>query len=374
MTESLPKLLLVDDEPNIIDGISRRLRREYQIFAANDGAQALKLLQQQGEMHVMVSDMRMPVMDGATLLTEACKAYPDMIRILLTGQADLPSAITAVNEGQVFRFLLKPCPTDVLRSQLSAAVAQYRLVQAERVLLQQTLRGAVHTLSEVLAMAMPEAFGRATRIKQRAKLLAEAAGVQDSWRIEVAATLSQLGAVTLHADTVSRLYHGQPLSAEEQKAADRLPKIAVELLGSIPRLEPVCELITLGFASEQSKVPTSVEAQALRLCNDHEALLTAGTDSDEALETLRKRGFDATLVSTLAELSANEHASRRIKSVDLMELFDGMVLAEDVYTASGTLLLARGHTIRRNVIDRLRAMRSQLGKYTTLRVRLPDDA
>lgn len=373
MPQSLPRLLLVDDEPNVIDAISRRLRREFQIFAANDGAQALKVLEQHGEMHVIVSDMRMPVMDGARLLADVCTSYPDMIRILLTGQADLASAISAVNEGQIFRFLLKPCPTDVLRAQLQAAIAQHNLVQAERVLLQQTLRGAVHALSEVLSMAMPEAFGRATRIKQRAKLLAEAAGIRDSWRIEVAATLSQLGAVTLSADTVSRLYHGKALGEEEQQAVDRLPKVAVDLLASIPRLEPICELITLGFSPGQTAtVPASIEAQALRLCNDHEALLASGLSGVDALQMLRQREFAPALIDRLAELTASEHATGKLKSVDLMELHDGMVLVEDVYTNSGTLLLARGHTIRRNVIDRLRAMRSQLGKHTTLRVRLPD--
>jgi response regulator RpfG family c-di-GMP phosphodiesterase len=373
MTESLPRLLLVDDEPQVIDGIVRRLRREYQIFSALDGVQALKLLEHEGEMHIIVSDMRMPIMDGAALLTEARKQYPDMIRILLTGQADLASAVSAVNDGQIFRFLLKPCPTDVLRAQLQAALAQHDLVHAERVLLQQTLSGAIHTLSEVLSLAMPEAFGRATRIKQRAKALVEAIGITDSWRIEVAATLSQLGAVTLRADTVSRLYHGQPLSEEERAAAARLPSIAVELLKPIPRLQIVCELITQGFSSEHATgVPSSLEGQALRLCNDYDTLCTGGMSRDESLGSLHKRGFDAKLFEAFSLLTAGENAAGKLKDVSLLELRVGMVLAEDIYTSSGTLLLARGNTIRANVIERLRAMRSQLGPRTTLRVRVPD--
>lgn len=371
MTVSVPRLLLVDDEPQVIEGISRRLRREFQIFAAHDGAEALQVLKAHGEMHVIVSDMRMPVMDGAALLAEARNVYPDMIRILLTGHADLPSAVAAVNDGQVFRFLLKPCPTDVLRAQLQAAMTQYELVHAERVLLQQTLRGAIQTLSEVLAMAMPEAFGRAARIRQRAKLLAEAVNIQDYWRIEVAATLSQLGAVTLRAETVSKLYHGKQLSQEEETAVARLPRIAVELLASIPRMQSVCELITLGFSGEYSGVPTSLEAQVLRLCNDHEALVTAGSSNPEAIDTLRQRGFDITLINTLTELTAGEHAVGSIQDVTLAELRDGMVLAEDIYTGTGTLLLARGHTFRRNVIERLVAMRPQLGSRNTIRVRIP---
>src|ERR1700753_691356 len=98
----LPRLLLVDDEPNIIEGITRRLRRDYQIFSAGDGAQALKLLEHEGEMHIIVSDMRMPVMGGAVLLAATCKLYPDMVRILLTGHTDLDAAISAVNDDQIF--------------------------------------------------------------------------------------------------------------------------------------------------------------------------------------------------------------------------------------------------------------------------------
>jgi hypothetical protein len=239
--------------------------------------------------------------------------------------------------------------------------------------LQQTLSGAIQTLSDVLSLAMPEAFGRATRIKRRAKALVEAVGIRDSWRIEVAAALSQLGAVTLRADTVSRLYHGQPLSDEERTAAARLPSIAVDLIKTIPRMQTVCELITQGFGSEHATgAPPSIEGQALRLCNDYDGLHTAGMSGEEALGTLRRRGFDAKLFEAFSALAAGENATGKLKDVTLIELRDGMVLAEDIYTTSGTLLLARGNTIRGNVIERLRAMRGQLGPRNTLRVRLPD--
>jgi CheY-like chemotaxis protein len=367
----LPRLLLVDDEPNVIEGITRRLRRDYQIFSAGDGAQALKLLEQEGEMHIIVSDMRMPVMSGAALLAATCKLYPDMVRILLTGQTDLDAAISAVNDGQIFRFLVKPCPSEVLRLQLSAALRQHELVNSERVLLEQTLHGAVHVLSEVLSLAMPEAFGKATRIRQRAKQLAESVGIRDTWRIEVAATLSQVGSVTLSAETATKLYRSQELTAEEHSAVERLPAIAVELLKSIPRLETVCELVTLGFGTSNS-VPRALEAQALRLSVEYEALHDSGLAGTDAVARLRRRGFENALLDALAGLVADESSRVRIVEVSMIELRDGMVLAEDIYGMSGTLLLARGHRIKVNVIERLRAMRPNLGSRQTLRVILPD--
>jgi CheY-like chemotaxis protein len=371
VTERLPRLLLVDDEQNVIEGLTRRLRREYEIYCASDGVQALRVLQEQGEMDIIVSDMRMPNMNGAALLADVCKVYPDMVRILLTGQTDLTAAIAAVNEGQIFRFLVKPCPTDVLRLQLKAALHQHDLITSERVLLEQTLRGAVQALTDVLALALPEAFGKATRIRTRVRRLADAVGIQDAWRLEVAATLSQVGAVTLNPETATKLYHGHALTGEEQKAVDRLPTIAVELLKPIPRLGPVCDLILLGFSAQDAGVPRSLEAQVLRACVDLDALHGTQLSTADALTQLQLKGYDQGMLDALSKVIDAE-GSGRLADVTFTELRDGMVLAEDVYSAAGTLLLARGHSIQGNVIERLRAMRPNLGNRQTLRVRLPN--
>jgi len=372
VAQTPPRLLLVDDEPNVIEGLTRRLRRDYQIFSANDGAQALRLLEQEGEMHVIVSDMRMPNMNGAQLLSEVRKWYPDMIRILLTGQADLESAIVAVNEGQIFRFLAKPCPAEVMKTVLTAAMRQHELVTAERVLLDKTLRGALQALSDVLALAMPEAFGKAMRIRTQAAAVAKAVGLEDVWRLEIAATLSQVGAITLSPALASKLYHGERLTTEEQAAVARLPVIAIELLSTIPRLEPVCDLITHGFAADQVGPPASTEAQVLRLCADFEALSTITRSAGEAAARLQQQaqGYDPAVLKAFFELASKESSSGQLLEIALHELRDGMVLAEDVYNTNGTLLLARGQRVRGNVIARLQSMRSALGSKERVRVRL----
>lgn len=372
MKEALPRLLLVDDEPDIIEGISRRLRHDFEIFSANDGAHALRVLEEQGEMHIMISDMRMPVMDGATLLAEAYKIYPDMIRILLTGQADLESAVSAVNEGQIFRFLLKPCPGELLRAQLKAALRQHELVIGEKVLLEQTLRGAVQALTEVLSLAMPEAFGKATRIRQRARQLAVRINLLEVWRIEVAASLSQVGAVTLSEETAHKLYKAQPLTPEEQAAVERLPTVANDLLKSIPRLNVVREMITQCFAPPGGQAPKSLEARVLRSCVEVDGFIDAGLNVGEAVGQLQRRGYEPELLEELRKLVAAEIEAAQIQAVPIHELREGMVLAEDVYGSNGTLLLARGNAIKANVIDRLQALKSRLGSRQTLRVRLTE--
>ena len=145
---------------------------------------------------LVISDMRMPAMDGATFLKYARTGAPDTVRVLLTGQADMDSAIAAVNEGNIFRFLTKPCPIDVLLTALKACVEQHRLVTAERVLLEETLRGSVKMLTEVLSLVSPTAFGRAARLQQRVAAIAAQMGIRDRWHIEVAAMVSQIGPVT----------------------------------------------------------------------------------------------------------------------------------------------------------------------------------
>ena len=167
--------------------------------------------------------MRMPVMSGAAFLNQARRISPNAVRLLLTGYSDVDAAIRAVNDGQLFRFLTKPCPPDELLRACAAALGQHRLLVAEHVLLAQTLRGAIKALTDVLALTNPAAFGRGTRLKTGVGLLAQQIGMSDAWEVEIAALLLQLGAVTLPDATAEKLYSGAALSPEEQKMVAGVP-------------------------------------------------------------------------------------------------------------------------------------------------------
>src|SRR5690242_13315710 len=104
-----PRVLFVDDEPDLLAAIVRNLRSEhFDVATAPGGAAALDMLRNQGPFAVLVSDLRMPEMDGVTLLQNARKLFPDTVRVLFTGQPDMERAIAAVNEGEIFRFMTKP--------------------------------------------------------------------------------------------------------------------------------------------------------------------------------------------------------------------------------------------------------------------------
>ena len=159
--EDLPSILCVDDEPRIVGqpGGAQCCAATTKCLAANGGNSALQLLKGTKARPRRQSslDMRMPGMDGATLLKHVRQLYPETTRILLTGEPGRDAAIAAVNEGQIFRFLTKPCPPDQLRSAIEAGVNHHRLLIAEKVLLQETLIGCIKALVDILAITNPVA-------------------------------------------------------------------------------------------------------------------------------------------------------------------------------------------------------------------------
>src|SRR5579859_6959185 len=147
-------ILFVDDDIRIVSGLQRTLRKEYEMEISGGPGDALDAIRE-APYAVVVSDLKMPGMNGVEFLTRVKQLAPDTVRVLLTGQADLDTAIAAVNDGHVFRFLTKPCPQAVLTTTLDAALAQYRLVRAEKDLFHETLLGTIGILSEILSITQP---------------------------------------------------------------------------------------------------------------------------------------------------------------------------------------------------------------------------
>jgi signal transduction histidine kinase len=136
---ALPRLLCVDDEPNVLAGLKNVLRRHFDVTTATSGAEGLDVLVERGPFTVVLSDFAMPGMTGAEFLAQVRHAAPDTVRLLLTGQATLDDTIAAVNDGNIFRFLKKPCsPPDLIRA-LEDAVEQARLITADQRLVERKL-------------------------------------------------------------------------------------------------------------------------------------------------------------------------------------------------------------------------------------------
>ncbi|HOQ49929.1 MAG TPA: response regulator, partial [Candidatus Kapabacteria bacterium] len=150
------KILFVDDEINVLHGYRRNLRSLFDVHIANSGSEALKIIAEQGDFAVIISDYRMPEMDGIELLHKVKEispdTIPDTIRIILTGFADMQIAIEAINEGNIFRFLTKPLPTDKLINSINDALEQYRLITTEKELTRK-LQEAYDTIRKDLETA-----------------------------------------------------------------------------------------------------------------------------------------------------------------------------------------------------------------------------
>jgi len=120
------RILLVDDDQLILDGLGLMLRGHFEARTARGGREALDVLRAEGPFAVVVSDLRMPGMDGVEFLARARELSPGTVRVMLTGHGDLDAAMEAVNRGEVFRFLVKPCPAEVLRAALGDALEKHR--------------------------------------------------------------------------------------------------------------------------------------------------------------------------------------------------------------------------------------------------------
>jgi CheY-like chemotaxis protein len=354
------KILLVDDDSNILDGYRRSLSREFLIETAMGGEQALKLAADSGPYAVVVSDMRMPGMDGIQLLSKIKAQSPDTIRVMLTGNAEIETAINAINEGSIFRFLTKPCSKEMMAKTLTAALVQYRLVTAEKQLLEQTLSRSIQVLTEVLSLVNPTAFSRAERARRYIHHIVTSMKLGNPWQYEVAAMMSQLGCVTLAPETIEAVYNGEKLSPTEQAQYDAHPSVAYGLLSKIPRLEPIAWMIEhqnrpVREVDESERSDMRLGAEILRLTLAYEQLIHKGTSRTEAAHRLasQNKSFSPEFFEALVTLDPNAE-SGEIRKCRIDELSPGMIIQEEMRTSEGALLVSQGQEVTPPLILKLK--------------------
>lgn len=346
------KILFVDDEANVLDGFRANMRRRYEVDTAQSPEEGLRMVQHSGPYAVVVSDLKMPGMDGIAFLTQVRDLSPDSVRMMLTGFADVDVAINAVNEGQVFRFLTKPCTPDVLGKALAAGLEQYRLVTAEKELLRGTLRGSIRVLTEALSLANPEAYGRSERIKALVRLLVKSGGVKNSWELDLAAMLSHIGCMALPRAVLDKIATGQKLTPEEKKLYSSHPAVGAGLIEHIPRLGKVAEIIAGQHKRYDPNLPEG--AKILRILVDYDTLESRGLAPTNIFVRMRscKGCYDLALLDKFEKAVGIEGPYIR-KQVSVKELTENMILEENVVTREGLLLLARGMELNETSIYRL---------------------
>jgi len=363
------KIMIVDDDQMILDGFRRLLSRHFSISLCNAPLDALVRVEQEGPFAVVISDMHMPVMDGINFLAKVKERCPEAIRMMLTGDSDIKVAIDAVNEGQIFRFLTKPCDYRVLANAILTAIQQHRLVTAERELLEKTLKGSISMLTEILSMTDPKLFGQASRVRDLVRELAPKLSIESPLDLEFAALLSPLGWVPIPAELREKVRSGAALSQEERAVVSRVPQVGHALLSRIPRLEKVADLVRLMNCPAQEaetlaasqKVPELLPgARLLHVLNALAELESEGLAASAAVDMLRSKGqaYDQKTVASVAGFfgsGATVQGAAGVEKLaaDIPDLRIGDVLEFNVETLDGRLLVAADVMVTPIIKERL---------------------
>ena len=418
--EKQGRLLIVDDEPGVLQALKRLFFRQYDVEMASGGAEALALLETQS-FDMIISDIRMPNMNGAELLKNCFQKYPQMIRVLLTGYSDIESAVKAVNEGNIYRYISKPWDNDHLRAVVAEAI-ETRELRAQNVRLnahiveqnselerlnkelQAKYQGAatavgeaeaklkdayrnlrhefdsmVHILVSIMEARNGEENGSTERLASLAKQFAEAAELDDRQANDLyyAALLRNIGKIGL-SDVILGKSVAQMTNAEKVEYG----RFTIEGQTALMLLEPLQNAANIirshmelyngkGFPDRLVADAIPKEARILRIVNDyvelqreHNFLGETLSDDDTKTYLLRMAGqrYDRMLVDVFVELLECVDSSDVLPSMERIEITEareGMILAGNLVSPGGAVLLSTGTELNERHVMKLQALARQ---------------
>lgn len=391
-------ILCVDDEPNILAALKRLFRPHgWEILTADSGEAALALLVGH-EVHVVISDMRMPGMDGAQLLAEVHARHPSAARILLTGQSDLAATIAAINQGRISRYLHKPWEDQDLILTVREAIERLAL-EKERERLQtligyqneelkrlnegleakvqarteelrvaaEKLRGnfltSIKVFSGLMEMRHRSMAGHARRVAETARKLAQQFQLDSavSQDLMLASLLHDLGLISL-PDRLLDVPEIE-MNAMDKAVLRQHPVKSASLLMGIDNLRNACVLIRAHHENfDGSGYPDGLVGEAiplgariLRVANDYDdmqqgVLFRQPVTAEEArkyLHQCRRRLYDPKVVDALlrSHMLPEEPATGQGRRVPVADIRPGMVLAKALVNREGLVLLAEGYIL-----------------------------
>ncbi len=380
------RVLFVDDEANLLFGMQRQFHNRYEVSIAQGPKTGIEMIRRMEPYAVVVADMRMPHMNGIEFLAETMRLAPDTVRIMLTGQADQQTAMDAVNHGQIFRFLNKPCPPEKLALAIDAGIEQHRLITAETELLRNTLTGSVRVLTELLASSSPETYARNQKLKQYCKAVGNLLQLKNPWELELAAMLCGIGRMAVPSEIVAKCDSNRDLTEQEREIWERTPGIAHDLLNNIPRMEPIAKIILYhhkcysgsGFPNDNlSGEDIPIESRIIKALMDFIELENANSSRTVAYRMMLMRyGWydpmvtdaiektlisnkppkeedldfipDSKMVDNIAEAMEHGYVEKEVH-----ELFVGDILYYDLHLLDGKMILPRGATITNVLLEKI---------------------
>lgn len=308
-THSFP-VLFVDDDPLLLSSVRRNLSKEYRLDTAGSAAEGLRMAAGHGPYAVVVSDLMMPEMNGIDFLKEIGRLDPDAVPMLLTGYANLENALSAVNDGHVFRILTKPCVMEDLRRAVAAGIEQFQLRRDREELvalrrLGQAMEGIISALTAMVEARDPYTGGHQRRVSVLAAALAERLCLPPD-RIQglrLAAMVHDVGKVYVPAEFLNK--PGR-LSEAEFSIIKAHPSIGADILAPIAFPWPIATFVLQHHERQDgSGYPQGLSGEAVLL----ESRIIGLADVVEAMTFYRPYRHGLGLEAALAEIQ--DHAGGR---------------------------------------------------------------
>ena len=433
MTETRSTLLLVDDEANILSSLRRLFRPEgYRILTAEGGEEGLELLEAETRpVDLIISDMRMPGMNGAEFLAKAREQWPDTVRILLTGYADIGSTVSAINEGEIYRYVAKPWQDEdmlllvrdvlarrklerenaelleltgrqneelkVLNSGLETKVAErtrelsaaLEKADAAHRELKQAYLTTVRVFSDLIESRSPILAGHGRRVADTARRIGRLLELTDAEQqdLMLASMLHDLGKLGLPDSLLDKPF--TQLHGNERSQVMRHPARGEALLMAIPPLKAAAALIRhhhecfdgSGFPDALAGLAIPLGSRILAAANDYDALqlgtlVGRNLSKQEAMDYIaqnRGKRYDPQVTDALLQVAASDRgdAVSSDRQLTTGQLEAGMTLTRDLLHPDGYLLLARGFTLDDTLIEQLHRVERAEGKTLMLHIHNP---
>jgi len=354
------KILLVSTDSELGKTAVSGLGERFDILHLGNAEEGLSVLGKDQAFKVVLSGMDLPGMGGLEFLAGVRKKHPRIMRILITGDKSFDTAFSAVNDAHVSRFLIKPCPPDILELALTESVGKFDKGQAEAASLKRTLHGCVNLVAEILELSNPAVHLRTDRIRRRALKLSADLSLPSRQLMDMAVLLSHIGFFGLSQSLQQKLETGSKLTKEEVKAYRNHPVIAAHLLGKIPHLDLISEIVRHQNTPCSEEPP--MEARILHVCIDMERMESRGIKMSRALKHMYKKPdeYDRIVVETLAKRRGRA-AKASCLNVTVEELQPGMVMQGNMVTNEGRILLQKGETLSEASHLRLQVFADLLG-------------
>lgn len=342
-------LLFVDDDPMVLRAMSRSFSHDYNVNVAQGGAEALEILRSGAKFEVVVTDHNMPEMTGVDFVTRARTIADQPRYLMLTGNRDVDVATAAVNDGEVYRLLHKPCDDDTLARAIRDAAENHAVEQARQQLLHKTFVGGIGVVASLLESALPEFAGIGSGTVDRVELLRDSVGIRERWEYKIAARLCLIGFASKHDKGAKGRWRGPDAVAENLDAFREATRAGADQLATIPNLGLAAAMIRdfpdadgtiCSFNPQSDAAVQSVGANLLRVGLLAEMLMREGVGVAAMAQEVRGLLPDINdrLVSALAEMPEDNSEPEGV-SVSLRDLHPGMVLAREVTGPGGASLL-----------------------------------